>query len=167
HARRRADRPVELLPIDFPSASRIALHVSREIDGPQVAGFVRQERLFPALSHDDSVTTHRMRHCLGEIVDLAFTHVLLGNEKVFPVRGPEPSEPYGSKLSLLVIQETNCLGKTMPTLTEDGEFEQDSVRTVGSSRPVLSCVSKCRGSRRPAPFESLGFYSQIQQKKLH
>src|SRR5205823_13940368 len=48
HARRRADRPLELLPVDIPAARGIASHMPREINRPQVAGLVRQERLFTA-----------------------------------------------------------------------------------------------------------------------
>src|SRR5947199_171454 len=48
HAHRRADRPLEFTPVDVPATRRVALHVPREIDGTEVAGFVRQERLFTA-----------------------------------------------------------------------------------------------------------------------
>src|SRR2546425_2278863 len=48
HADRRPDRAVEFLPIDFPTARRASLHVASEVDRTEIAGLVRQERLFPA-----------------------------------------------------------------------------------------------------------------------
>src|SRR2546428_3714412 len=58
HADRGTNRSFESLPVDVPSTRGIALHVTREINGSKVAGLVRQERLFPALSYHETIAYH-------------------------------------------------------------------------------------------------------------
>src|SRR5213594_500137 len=48
HADRRPDRALEFLPIDIPAACGASFHVASEVDRSEVAGLVRQKRLFAA-----------------------------------------------------------------------------------------------------------------------
>src|SRR5213079_2721463 len=47
-ADRRSDRTLQFLPVDFPRVPRVTFQMSLEIDGSQVARFVRKERFLPA-----------------------------------------------------------------------------------------------------------------------
>src|SRR6266516_2593479 len=82
HADRRPNRAFEFLPVDVPLSLRVAFHVPLQIDRPEVARLVGQERLFPALSYNETVTYHGVRHRFREVEHRLISHRLLCRKEV-------------------------------------------------------------------------------------